>query len=100
MGSQTFVIRSDAGSVSWNGAGSGGLPPGRVPPGGGHTSGSDDGPVFLSPQDVSELLKIALKTVYGWRSKDTGPPSSKIGRHVRYELQAVLEWFRQQGIPR
>ncbi len=56
-----------------------------------------DGPVFLTPEELAELLKLpSVQTVYQWRRKRTGPPGFRAGRHVRYNLAAVLVWTEQQ----
>ncbi len=55
-----------------------------------------DGPVFLTPEELAELLKLpSVQTVYQWRRKRTGPPGFRAGRHVRYNLAAVLVWTEQ-----
>ncbi len=55
-----------------------------------------DGPVFLTPEELAELLKLpSVETVYQWRRKRTGPPGFRAGRHVRYNLAAVLVWTEQ-----
>jgi hypothetical protein len=54
-------------------------------------------PVFLSPEELATLLGLpSVETVYQWRRKHTGPPGFRVGRHLRYELAAVLYWTRQQ----
>lgn len=45
------------------------------------------------PDDLSRHLGgIPPKTLAEWRSRGEGPPFLKIGRHVRYEPQAVRVW--------
>lgn len=57
-----------------------------------------DRPVFLTPEELAELLKLpSVETVYQWRRKHTGPPGFRAGRHVRYNLAAVLVWTEQQS---
>ncbi|MEU4216222.1 helix-turn-helix domain-containing protein [Actinoplanes sp. NPDC026623] len=56
-----------------------------------------DRPVFLTPEELAELLKLpSVETVYQWRRKHTGPPGFRAGRHVRYNLAAVLAWAEQE----
>jgi len=48
---------------------------------------------LLTTTDVADLLNnIPVETVKRWRATRTGPPFMRIGRHVRYSRQAVLEW--------
>jgi excisionase family DNA binding protein len=47
---------------------------------------------WLTPRELSELLQIPISTLYQWTYKSVGPPSHKIGRHVRYRLSEVNEW--------
>lgn len=48
---------------------------------------------YLTPDDLAALLSIPLETVYQWRKKRTGPPGFRIGKHLRYDPTAVLEWI-------
>ena len=52
---------------------------------------------YLTPEELAELFNVPLETVYQWRRKRTGPPGFRVGRHVRYDLEAVLEWVAQQS---
>jgi hypothetical protein len=54
-------------------------------------------PVILTQDDVATLLKVPPRTLEDWRLTRSGPPYRKIGRHVRYELTEVMDWFRGQG---
>lgn len=49
-----------------------------------------------SIEETARFLGVPEKTLYQWRHKRTGPPSHKIGRHVRYFPEAVLNWVREQ----
>ena len=55
---------------------------------------TDDANYFLTPKEVADLLRVPVATVYGWRTKGLGPPAGRVGRHVRYRREAVLEWAR------
>jgi len=46
-----------------------------------------------TPADLSAFLIIPEKTLREWRCKGYGPPWRKIGKHVRYEPDAVKRWF-------
>jgi len=46
--------------------------------------------------DVADFLGVPEKTLYQWRHKKTGPPSHRVGRHIRYFPEAVQAWVRDQ----
>jgi len=48
---------------------------------------------LMTPDEVAELLQVPLATLYGWRYKGTGPPSVRIGRHLRYDQAEVGRWI-------
>ncbi|MFD9503936.1 helix-turn-helix transcriptional regulator [Streptomyces sp. NPDC060035] len=48
---------------------------------------------YLTPDDVATLLSVPLETVYAWRKKRTGPPGFRIGKHLRYDPEAVHTWI-------
>jgi excisionase family DNA binding protein len=55
--------------------------------------------VLLTPQEVADLLRIPVRSLYVQRS--TGrptPPGVKIGRHLRYRLTDVEAWIEEQFI--
>lgn len=54
-------------------------------------------PIILTQDEVATLLKVPARTLEDWRLTRSGPSYRKIGRHVRYELTEVMEWFRRQG---
>ncbi|MGW1767977.1 helix-turn-helix domain-containing protein [Streptomyces sp. NPDC002073] len=51
---------------------------------------------YLTPDDIAELFDVPLETVYQWRKKRTGPPGFRVGKHVRYDPQAVHDWATEQ----
>jgi excisionase family DNA binding protein len=48
---------------------------------------------ILTTEDVAALLKVPVQTVYKWTQEGTGPPFYKIGKHNRYKLGEVMDWF-------
>lgn len=46
-------------------------------------------------QDVGEYLSVPVGTLYDWRCKRYGPRGKRVGRYLRYEEDAVREWFAQ-----
>lgn len=49
-------------------------------------------PPLLTIQDIADEFRVPVATVRRWRFKGTGPPSFKVGRHVRYRREAVDAW--------
>ena len=48
---------------------------------------------ILTTEEVAALLKYPVQTVYTWTRDGTGPLFYKIGKHNRYKLSEVMEWF-------
>lgn len=53
----------------------------------------------LTPEQLAERLRVPLETVYLWNRKRTGPRYMKVGRHVRYRRDDVLEWEKSRLVP-
>lgn len=51
---------------------------------------------LLTPDDVSRILGVPIKTLYRWRGEGYGPPSARIGRHLRYRLEDVKTFAEAQ----
>jgi excisionase family DNA binding protein len=51
---------------------------------------------LLTPQDLSAMLGVPVATLYRWRHFGDGPPSIRVGRHIRYRRPAVEEWLARQ----
>lgn len=45
---------------------------------------------------VASLCGVSEATVRYWRHVRTGPPSARLGRHVRYRPDEVRAWIAQQ----
>lgn len=53
-----------------------------------------------SPHDVAEFLGVPVGTLQRWRYERVGPPVFKVGRHVRYDPDAVRRWVADlRGAP-
>ena len=50
-----------------------------------------------TPTDVATYLGVPIQTLYQWRRRGLGPPSRRVGRHLRYEATAVRAWFLGQA---
>ena len=53
-------------------------------------------PPLWSVADVSVYLGVPVQTLYAWRKARTGPPAARIGKHLRYDPDAVRDWVRRQ----
>ena len=51
---------------------------------------------WMTPEEVARRFKVPLATVYAWRYKRTGPAAVKVGRHLRYRVEAVEQWEAEQ----
>ncbi|WP_038840540.1 helix-turn-helix domain-containing protein [Salinispora arenicola] len=48
-------------------------------------------------RDVSAYLRVPQETLYRWRKVKYGPSAARVGRHLRYEPEAVRAWVREQA---
>ena len=48
---------------------------------------------LLSIREVAEWLQIPVQTLYQWRYRREGPPTLKIGKHLRYRAADVEAWL-------
>lgn len=48
---------------------------------------------LLGERRVAKMLGCSLRTLQRWRTEGKGPPSTKIGRKVFYELNDLQEWI-------
>ncbi len=58
--------------------------------------GAQAAPMFLTVQEVAELLRVSPATVRGWIAKGEGPPAMRFGKQIRYRPDRVMEWVEQQ----
>jgi hypothetical protein len=52
---------------------------------------------LLTPEDVSEILRVPVALLYKWRYSRIGPPSFKVGRYVRYRPSDLAVWIDEQA---
>ena len=53
-------------------------------------------PTYLTQPELAELLRVSERTLEDWRLTRSGPPYSKLGRHIRYNIDDVIVWVREQ----
>jgi excisionase family DNA binding protein len=54
---------------------------------------------LLSVEEISKVLNVHKSWIYA-RTRETGPgaiPRIKLGKYVRFELDKVMEWLRDQN---
>lgn len=51
---------------------------------------------LLTIKEVAEYLGVPITTLYQWRYNRKGPPSVRIGRHVRYRPTDLFGWVEQE----
>ena len=51
-----------------------------------------------SIQQVAQHLAIPTRTLYSWRCRKYGPPSYRLGNHVRYRPEEVRAWVDAQEV--
>ena len=51
---------------------------------------------WISRQELADRYGLPVKTPAEWASKGTGPRYGKFGRHVRYRMNDVIDWEREQ----
>jgi excisionase family DNA binding protein len=53
---------------------------------------TDDTRTYLSPEELSDLIGVPVRTLGRWRSQRTGPLFLRMGVHVRYRREDVDDW--------
>ena len=54
---------------------------------------------FLTIDELADRLKVQKSWIYS-RTRETGPgtmPRLKVGKYLRFEYQAVMDWLRKQN---
>jgi excisionase family DNA binding protein len=51
---------------------------------------------WMTPEEVAERLRVPRATLYAWRYKNIGPAAARLGRHLRYRVEAVEAWEAEQ----
>lgn len=53
-----------------------------------------------TPEEVAQFFGVPVNTLYQWSSRGKGPKPCKIGRHLRYFPDEVIDYARRnQGAP-
>ena len=55
-------------------------------------------PRFLTVEELAEMLRVEVRTVYSWVSQEK-VPFRKAGRRTIFLIDEILEWTAQQNFP-
>jgi hypothetical protein len=55
-------------------------------------------PQFVNEYVIEKVLDVPVKTLRNWRVNGRGPPFSKFGASVRYELATAIRWARERQV--
>src|SRR2546426_5594126 len=50
-------------------------------------------PVYLTPQELADMLQVDQRTVLRWAAEDPSMPTTRIGRVIRFEQAALFRWL-------
>jgi excisionase family DNA binding protein len=51
---------------------------------------------LVSIQELAELLRVPVTTVYRWRYTGNAPRGIRVGRHVRFAMADVFAWMEER----
>ena len=51
----------------------------------------------LNNPPLKKMHPVPTATIYQWRHHRVGPPAFKVGRHLRYDPDAVRSWLTCQA---
>lgn len=55
-------------------------------------------PEYLDAAEASIFLNIAPKTLEDWRARGKGPAYNRVGRLIRYNIDELRAWMREQRV--
>jgi predicted DNA-binding transcriptional regulator AlpA len=53
-------------------------------------------PVWLTAAELADRLKVAQSTLWQWNLRNYGPPAVRIGGKLRYRVEAIEAWEKEQ----
>ncbi|MGB7035194.1 MAG: helix-turn-helix domain-containing protein [Xanthobacteraceae bacterium] len=53
---------------------------------------------FISERRVAAMLGYSQRQLQRWRKEQKGPPSTKIGRRLFYEINKLQEWIEREKL--
>ena len=55
-------------------------------------------PRFLTVEELAEMLRVEVRTVYSWVAHEK-VPFRKAGRRTIFLIDEILEWTAQESLP-
>jgi predicted DNA-binding transcriptional regulator AlpA len=52
--------------------------------------------IWLTAAELADRLRVAQSTLWQWNLRNYGPPAVRIGGKLRYRVEAVETWEREQ----
>lgn len=56
-------------------------------------------PPLLDVRELSAYLGVPVSTIYDWRTRGLGPRAYRFGKHLKFAVADVAEWFELQRDP-
>lgn len=53
---------------------------------------------LMTPEEVADVLRVPVTTLYKWRYQGTGPAVMRAGRYLRYCEADVVAWLNDQAM--
>lgn len=57
-----------------------------------------DLPDLLTIDELSNYLQVPKQTIYYWQKIGSGPKPFKLGKHLRWNKRALLDWLHQREV--
>lgn len=54
-----------------------------------------DLPDLLTIDELSNYLQVPKQTIYYWQKIGSGPKPFKLGKHLRWNKRALLDWLHE-----
>lgn len=55
----------------------------------------DTEPYYLTTEEVADLLRTPVATIYAWRHRSEAPPCRKVGKRLLWRRDEVIAWIEE-----
>ena len=52
---------------------------------------------LLTTEEVADYLQIPVQTIHYWRYFGRAPRAIRVGRHLRFRLDDLLDWVEERA---
>ncbi|MGH3547086.1 MAG: helix-turn-helix domain-containing protein [Pseudonocardiaceae bacterium] len=52
---------------------------------------------LMTAKETANYLRLKVKTLHNWRTRQMGPPATKVGGLLRYRKSVVDRWLEQEA---